>query len=345
MPTAMGKTELSYEILLEVTNVLNSQRDTESLWRVITGAIRRVISWERAGLTLYDPKHEGFRFYAVETALANPVLQRNSVIPRKGSAVGWVYEHRRVHIRPDLHRERVFLEDEYYRKEGLGRMINLPLLVRGTCLDTLNIGSVQSGEPDHQDVRFLQQVATQIAFAIEHVRAYERITRLSEQLARGNEYLNEEVKRSQGLGAIVGESPGVAQVLNLARAVAPTDTTVLLTGETGTGKEVVARAIHDLSPRRDKPFIRVNCAALPAGLIESELFGHERGAFTGRTNAARAGSSWQKAAPCFSTRSARCRRMRRRSSCAFCRISLWTAWAERVRFRSTSASLLPRTPT
>lgn len=279
--TMPDKTELSYEVLLEVTNVLNSQRDTESLWRAIAGQIRQVVPWERAGLTLYDPKLDGFRFCAVVTDLPRPVLQPDSVIPRKGSAVGWVYEHRRVHIRPNLHRERIFLEDEDYLKEGLGRMINLPLLVRGTCLGTLNIGSVQTGEPDPQDVRFLQHVATQVAFAIEQVRAYEQIKRLSEQLAQQNEYLVDEVKRSQGLGPIIGESPAFAQVLNLVRAVAPTDTTVLLTGETGTGKDVVARAIHDLSPRRDKPFIRVNCAALPAGLIESELFGHERGAFTG----------------------------------------------------------------
>jgi formate hydrogenlyase transcriptional activator len=104
---------------------------------------------------------------------------------------------------------------------------------------------------------------------------------LSEQLRRENEYLAEEVKANRNLKLVVGESPAFRRVLDLARAVAPTATTVLLLGETGTGKEVLAETIHNLSPRNRKPFIRVNCAALPSGLIESELFGHERGAFTG----------------------------------------------------------------
>jgi formate hydrogenlyase transcriptional activator len=213
--------------------------------------------------------------------MAKRLLSTETVIPRASSAVGWVYEHRRVHVRPDLHRERVFFEDRYYEQEGLGRMINLPLLARGDCLGTLNIGSVETGEPDEDDLRFLQHVATQIAFAIDHVQAYERIKRLSEQLARENEYLAEEVKLSRNLGTMVGGSPAFEHVLSLVKAVAPTNTAVLLLGETGTGKELLARAVHDLGPRRNKPFIRVNCAALPAGLVESELFGHERGAFTG----------------------------------------------------------------
>ncbi|HEX2056079.1 MAG TPA: sigma 54-interacting transcriptional regulator, partial [Nitrospiraceae bacterium] len=110
---------------------------------------------------------------------------------------------------------------------------------------------------------------------------YQQIQELSEKLRLENEYLTEEVKASRHLGAVIGESPAFRKVLDLVKAVAPTDTTALLLGETGTGKEVLARAIHDLSPRSDRPFVRVNCAALPAGLIESELFGHERGAFTG----------------------------------------------------------------
>ena len=182
---------------------------------------------------------------------------------------------------PDLRRERLFLEDDFYLREGLGRMINLPLLVGEQCLGTLNIGGVQAGDPDAEDLEFLGQVAAQIAFAIDHVQAYEQINRLREELARENEYLVEEIKLTHNFGAMVGKSPELQQVLTLAQAVGPTSTAVLITGETGTGKELLARAIHELSPRRQKAFIRVNCAALPMGLIESELFGHERGAFTG----------------------------------------------------------------
>jgi formate hydrogenlyase transcriptional activator len=277
----MSRAELNYEILLELTNVLTSQRDTESLWQAIAGHIRRIVPWDRAGIVLYDRDVDAFRFYAVVTSSKTPVLNRDTLIPRKDSAVGWVYEHRQIHVRPNLHTEQVFFEDTYYLQEGLGRMINLPLIVQGTCLGTLNIGSVQTGEPDAEDLKFLQLVATQIAFAIDHVRAYERIKRLSDQLSRENEYLTEEVRLSRNLGTMVGESPAFQHVITLVKAVAPTNTTVLLLGETGTGKELLARAIHDLSPRQSKPFVRVNCAGLPAGLVESELFGHERGAFTG----------------------------------------------------------------
>ena len=277
----MSRAELNYEILLELTNVLTSQRDTESLWQAIARQIRRVVPWDRAGIVLYDRDVDAFRFYAVVTSSETPVLNRDTLIPKKESAVGWVYEHRQTHVRPNLHAEQVFFEDTYYLQEGLGRMINLPLIVHDTCLGTLNIGSVQTGEPDPEDLRFLQLVATQISFAIDHVRAYERIKRLSEQLSRENEYLAEEVRLSRNLGTMVGESAPFQQVLTLVKAVAPTNTTVLLLGETGTGKELLARAIHDLSPRQAKPFVRVNCAGLPAGLVESELFGHERGAFTG----------------------------------------------------------------
>src|SRR6266513_8561 len=190
----MNRADFNYRILLEVTNVLNSQHDTDSLWRGITEQNKLITPWERAGVTLYDAESDSFRFYAVETSLTTKLLERDAVIPRIGSAVGWVYDHKQAHVRPNLHAERLFLEDHIFFQEGLARMINRPLLVRGTCLGTLNIGSVQTGNPDPQVLEFLQQVAIQIAFAIYHVRAYEQINRLREQLAKENAYLVEEIK-------------------------------------------------------------------------------------------------------------------------------------------------------
>ena len=270
-----------YQTLLEVTNVLISQRDTESFWKAITGHIKKVIPWERAGITLYHSDIDAFRFYAVETSMPIVRLTCDTIIPRNGSAMGWVYDHRQIHARIHLQQEQHFLEDIYYCEEGLGRMINIPLLAREQCLGSLNIGSVESGKPEADNIRFLSQVAKQIALAIDNVLAYEEIHQLKEQLARENAYLLEEIKTSHGFGAMVGKSQKFKKVLDLAQAVAPTTSTVLVTGETGTGKELLARLIHELSPRRDKPFIRINCAALPSGLVESELFGHEKGAFTG----------------------------------------------------------------
>lgn len=273
--------ERNYRALLQVAIVLNSQRDTNSLWQAITEQIQEVMPWARASVTLYDKEADGFRFYIVATHLPKIVLQGDSIIPRVGSGMGWVYDHKKFHVRPDLKRQQIFLEDDWYVEEGLGRMINLPLLVQDTCLGVLNLGSVDSGNPDSSSLEFLSQVAMQIAYAIDHVRAYEEINLLRKQLSREKEYLVRELKQTKNFGKMVGKSHSFQHVLELAREAAPTTATVLITGETGTGKELLAQAIHDWSFRRSKPFIRVNCAALPAGLVESELFGHERGAFTG----------------------------------------------------------------
>jgi len=278
---SMTQVDRRYHALLEVTNVLNSQRDMDSLWRACTERIKDVVPWERAGILLYAPEHDEFRFHALETSMQKRVLQRDAIIPRVGSAVGWVYDHREVHVRPRLQQEQVFLEDQFYVQEGLGRMVNLPLLVRGNCLGTLNIGSVASGEPDPEMLEFLRQVAIQVALAIDNVRAYEQLTRLSQQLTKENAYLTEEIKYERNRGILVSKSEVFRKVLAQIEAVAVTPSTVLITGETGTGKELVACAIQEGGPRRDKPFVHVNCGALPSGLVESELFGHERGAFTG----------------------------------------------------------------
>lgn len=277
----MNHIERNYRALLSVALVLNSQRDMRSLWEAITVEITKAIPWARASITLYDPQIDAFQFYVLATTVPQVALGRDAVVPRHGSGMGWVYEHKTLHIRPDLKNEQVFPEDKLYVQEGLGRMINLPLLVKGQCLGILNIGTRESGVPNPGDIEFLTQVGMQIAYAIDHVQAYEQINLLRNQLARENVYLNEELRLTKNINKLVGDSTVFQHVLTLARGVAPTTTTVLLTGETGTGKELIAQTIHDLSPRHRKPMVRVNCASFPAGLVESELFGHERGAFTG----------------------------------------------------------------
>ena len=281
----MDRIERNYRALLAVALVLNSQRDMQSLWEAITAEITKVIPWARASVTQYDREADAFRFFVLATTVPTVVLRRDALVPHAGSGMGWVYDHKTVHVRPDLKREQVFLEDKWYVQEGLGRMINLPLVVKDQCLGILNIGSIESGMPDHEDMEFLTQVAMQIAYAIDHVQSYEQIDRLRERLAKENVYLAEELRLTKNMGNLVGKSDAFHHVLSLAREVAPAPTTVLILGETGTGKELIAQAIHDWSPRHPKPMVRVNCAAFPAGLVESELFGHERGAFTGAERA------------------------------------------------------------
>ncbi|MDR4472474.1 MAG: GAF domain-containing protein [Nitrospira sp.] len=226
----MQNLAVTYRTLLSVTNVLNSQRSRQSLFRAITEQLANVVRWERAGVTVYDLESDAFRFYAVETNLPKVVLRSDAMIPHARSAVGWVYDHQRVHVRPHLQKERLFIEDESYLQEGLGRMINIPMMVQEACLGTLNIGSVEAGPPDPDDVDFLQQVATQIGFAIAHVNAYEEINDLREQLARENMYLTEELKATQDFGIVVGKSRAFEDVLRLARQAAPTTATVMVTG-------------------------------------------------------------------------------------------------------------------
>jgi formate hydrogenlyase transcriptional activator len=181
------------------------------------------------------------------------------------------------------HNHERFPERSYIESVGILSCILCPLIVRGIPYGFLAIGSKRRNAFSERDLAFAEQIGFHLSQAITNFTAYEEIRLLKEQLEQENVYLRDEMKASVDFNTLVGESPALQKTLKAIEKVAPTDSTVLITGETGTGKELVAQAIHHLSPRKEKPLITVNCAALPPTLIESELFGHEKGAFTNAT--------------------------------------------------------------
>jgi formate hydrogenlyase transcriptional activator len=174
-----------------------------------------------------------------------------------------------------------FVEHPPLLKEGLRSAVSVPLASKGKILGTLNVGSRVPARYGEAEASLLAAIGEQVALAIENLLAYEEIAALKARLEAENVYLQEEVRSEAAFGDVVGESPAILEILASVRNVAATDSTVLVLGETGTGKELIVRAIHAMSHRKDKILVKVNCAALPAGVIESELFGHEKGAFTG----------------------------------------------------------------
>lgn len=279
-----NRTGEKYRVLLEITNALVSNLDRDALFKAIASSIRDIITFDRAGITLYDPATDHFQIYALETTAPPVSLQRGADIPRRGSGMGWTFDHRKPLYRPQLPDDRRFFEDECFYAEGLRSVAYLPLQTRERVLGTFQVASSTSSRYTDADLSFLLEIANQLALALDNAQCYDTIKSLRDQLHKENVYLQEEIKSAHNFEEIIGESQAIRRVLRSVEQVAPTDSTVLIRGETGTGKELIARAIHGLSRRKSRPLVRVNCAALPSGLVESELFGHEKGAFTGALN-------------------------------------------------------------
>jgi formate hydrogenlyase transcriptional activator len=271
-----------WQVLLQVNNAVVTCLDRETLFEAIAGALRGVVPFDRAALVLDDPIEDVFRVHGLAGPVRSPSTNPLATVwPRHGSRCGWVAHDGRPLLTEDLRKGPQYLEHIWLLQDGILSALSVPLKAKGKVIGTLNVGSRKVGQYGEWDSDLLLAIADRIVLAIQNMLAYEDITSLKSRLEQENLYLQEESRADASFADVVGESPAIQKVLVSVRMVAGTDSTVLVTGETGTGKEVVVLAIHGLSGRKNKILVKVNCAALPAGVVESELFGHEKGAFTG----------------------------------------------------------------
>jgi formate hydrogenlyase transcriptional activator len=275
------KAEDRLNLLFDVTNQVVSNLQIRDLLRAISGNIRRVMQCDCASLALPNAENQ-LQLSVLDFPEGKGFLHEEGVYSIQESPYGTAFRTMKT-----LALETPFtawLENSVVQSrigEGFKSLCFIPLIRRNRAIGTLNLGRLLGDAFNEQDLFFLGQVASQIAIAVENAVEFGQITQAKERLADQKLYLEQEIRVEQNFEEIIGNSPRLKAVIDGIRIVAPADSTVLIQGETGTGKELIARAIHNLSPRKGGAFVKVNCAAIPLGLLESELFGHERGAFTG----------------------------------------------------------------
>jgi formate hydrogenlyase transcriptional activator len=277
---ALVKEKERLHMLLEVNNTLVTNRDLHKLFPAISAFIHRMIRYDDASVAVYDEEAQSLSYYPLESSSSSTGMV--SSFPVKDTPAGHALMERetKMFTREDL----TGIQSAYVGQmldRGIQSVCCIPLTTRKGELGTLNLVSKDENAFAPRDVGFLEQVAGQVAVALDNARSYREIAKLTEKLASEKLYLEEEIRSELNFEEIVGESPVLKRVLSQAKTVAPSDATVLVLGDTGTGKELIARAIHRMSSRKERVFVKLNCAAIPTGLLESELFGHEKGAFTG----------------------------------------------------------------
>ncbi len=281
---SLKRSEARRRMLLEINNAVVTKLSRDDLWAAIAEAVRRVVPFDRLALCEFDPKQNCLRI----VNYAGP-YQRDDYTPigrqllLDESPAGLAFTGQNYVLRADLETERLTASEVRAYGHGFRSICALPLVVRGKSIGAITMGSLERSRYSEADAEFLMAVASQIAIAVDNLRAHEEMEALKARFEAEAVYLQEEIKTEHNFEEIIGQSAPLREVLRKVEQVAPTEATVLIRGETGTGKELIARAVHDRSRRKGYPLVKVNCGSIPAGLVESELFGHEKGAFTGAT--------------------------------------------------------------
>jgi formate hydrogenlyase transcriptional activator len=271
------------QVLLGVSTALSANWNVEEVFPKISAYLRRLLRQEYASIALHDEKTGAMVRQVTDFPLGKGLLSEADLsVPMADTPAGKAMAARAAMIFT-RHEIAGFASDFTIKiqQEGIKSMCCVPLSAPRGLFGTLNLASTRDHAFKPDDLNLLRQVASQIAVAMENSRAAQQIEELKNRLAEEKRYLEGEIRTEMHFEEIVGESAALKKVLEEAQTVATSNATVLILGETGTGKELIARAVHRLSQRKDRSFIKVNCAAIPTGLLESELFGHEKGAFTG----------------------------------------------------------------
>lgn len=270
------------DLLLAINNAVASHLELRPLFDSIKDGIRRLLKADAISLTLLDQDVNELKLYALDFPASKGFIEEGTACTLCGCPATSAIAAKKpvVLSRTELEQSESTVSQRLVA-EGVRTACCVPLLWRDRTLGALNIGSLQDQAFTPADAEMLAEVGKQIALAVANSMAYQEIATLKDKLSKEKLYLEEEIQTEYNFEEIVGDSRAIRQVLKDVQTVAKTDSTVLILGETGSGKELIARALHNLSDRQGRTFVKLNCAAIPTGLLESELFGHERGAFTG----------------------------------------------------------------